>query len=135
MDIDDPDRNQQAVQTAVSEAAGAGAKIVVLPELVLTGSAFASQAEALERAEESNGPTATWMSRLAAELGLVLVVGFCERDSDGAGPYNSALVIDRGEILTVYRKTHLWDKEKLVFEPGSGPAPCRSHFSGAACAR
>jgi 5-aminopentanamidase len=130
VDIDDPDRNRQAVRTAVREAAGAGAKIVVLPELVLTGSALASQAEALERAEEPNGPTATWMSRLAAELGLVLVVGFCERDSYGARPYNSALVIDRGEILAVYRKTHLWDKEKLIFEPGTGLAPVVSTSAG-----
>ena len=67
------------------EAAGAGAKIVVLPELALTGSAFGSRAEALERAEDPNGPTATWMSQLAAELGLVLVVGFCERDPTARG--------------------------------------------------
>jgi 5-aminopentanamidase len=123
VDIDDPDRNRQAAETAVREAAGAGAKIVVLPELALAGSAFASRAEALEHSEEPDGPTATWMSRLAAELGLVLVVGICERAAHGAGPYNSALVIDRDQILAVYRKTHLWDREKLIFEPGFGLAP------------
>ena len=80
VDIDDPDRNRHAARTAVREAAGAGARIVILPELAITGSAFASRAEALERSEEPNGPTATLMSRLAAQLGLVLVVGFCERD-------------------------------------------------------
>jgi predicted amidohydrolase len=123
VDIDDPDTTRQAVSTAVREAAGAGAEIVVLPELALTGSVFASRAEALSRAEEPDGPTGTQLSRLASELGVVLILGFCEREAGGGGPYNSALVIDRGEIVAVYRKTHLWDKEKLVFEPGSGPAP------------
>jgi predicted amidohydrolase len=123
VDIDDPNRTRQAARTAVREAAGAGAEIVVLPELALTGSVFASRAEALERAEDLNGPTAISMSRLAAKLGVVLVVGFCEREAGGAGPYNSALVIDHGEILAVYRKTHLWGTEKLIFEPGSELPP------------
>jgi 5-aminopentanamidase len=122
LDIDDPDGTRQAVWTAVRKAAGAGAEIVVLPELALTGSAFASRAEALERAEEPDGPTAQSMSRLAGELGVVLVLGFCERDA-GAGPFNSALVIDNGELLAVYRKTHLWDTEKLIFQPGSELSP------------
>ena len=123
IDIDDPDRTRQAVSREVRRAAGAGAEIVVLPELALTGSVFASRSEALERAEDLNGPTATSLSRLAAKLGVVLVIGFCEREVGGAGPYNSALVIDRGEILAVYRKTHLWGSEKLIFEPGSELPP------------
>ena len=130
VDIDDPQRTWQAATTAVREAARAGAEIVVLPELVLTGSAFASRSEALERAEESNGPTATRMTQLAAELGVVLIFGFCERDAGGAGPYNSALVIDRGEVRAVYRKTHLWDQEKLIFEAGTAPAPVVSTSVG-----
>jgi predicted amidohydrolase len=130
VDIDDPDGTREAASTAVREAADAGAHVVVLPELALTGSAFASRAEALGRAEEPDGPTAASMSRLAAELGVVLVLGFCERDAAGAGPYNSALVIDRGEIVAVYRKTHLWDTEKLIFEPGSGLAPVVSTSAG-----
>ena len=130
VDIDDPQRNWQAATAAVREAAEAGATVVVLPELVLAGSAFASRAEALARAEEASGPTAVRMSELAAELQVVLILGFCERDAAGAGPYNSALLIDRGEVRAVYRKTHLWDQEKLIFEPGSAPAPVVSTSAG-----
>jgi len=32
-------------------------------------------------------------------------------------------VVSGDEILTVYRKAHLWDAEKLVFTPGNGPPP------------
>jgi predicted amidohydrolase len=130
VDIDDPQQTWQAATTAVREAADAEATVVVLPELVLAGSAFASRAEALARAEEASGPTAIRLSELAAELQVVLILGFCERDARGAGPYNSALLIDRGEVRAVYRKTHLWDQEKLIFKPGSAPAPVVSTSAG-----
>ncbi len=108
--IDDPQRTWQAVTTAARAAAHAGAEVVVLPELALTGSAFASRAEALERAEEANGPTATRMSQLAAELGLVLIFGFCERDAGGTGPYNSALLIDPDGRIAATRRGPVDDK-------------------------
>jgi predicted amidohydrolase len=123
IDIDDPVGTRHAAEAAVRDAAAAGAEVVVLPELALTGSAFTGRDEALQRAEAPDGPTGSSMSQLAAELGVVLVVGFCERGTDGTGPYNSALLVDRGEILAVYRKTHLWGTEKLIFEPGSALAP------------
>ena len=38
-------------------------------------------------------------------------------------PYNSAVLVDRGELLGAYRKTHLWDREKLIFTPGDERPP------------
>ena len=89
----------------------------MLPELACTGSAFDSVAEAVSRAEAANGPTAVWIGWAVGELGVVLIFGFV-RASGSERPYNSLLVLDRGEPLAVYRKTHLWDQEKLIFEPG-----------------
>ena len=63
IDIDDPEATWQAATTAVREAAQAGARVVVLPELACTGSAFDSVAEAVSRAEAANGPTAVRMGR------------------------------------------------------------------------
>ena len=54
---------------------------------------------------------------------MVLIFGFVESNPDGERPYNSLLVLDRGEPLAVYRKTHLWDQEKLIFEAGDETAP------------
>jgi 5-aminopentanamidase len=130
IDIDDPDATWQAVTGAVDEAAKSGADIVVLPELAWTGYAFGSIAEAADRAEDANGPNARRLRELSAEFGIVLIFGFVERNPDSSRPYNSAVLIDRGEVLAVYRKTHLWDREKLIFEAGSQPAPVITTSAG-----
>ena len=124
IDIDDPETTWQAATTAVREAARAGAEVVVLPELTLQRDRPSLRcAEAVGRAEAANGPTAVRMGRLSAELGVVLIFGFVESNPDGERPYNSLLVLDRGEPLAVYRKTHLWDQEKLIFAAGDEIAP------------
>ena len=57
----------------------------------------------------------------AAEAGGAVVVGgFAERGEDGL-IYNSAAVVDRSGVVGVYRKGHLWDREKLCFAPGTEP--------------
>jgi predicted amidohydrolase len=130
IDIDDPGATWQAVTKAVDDAAEAGADIVVLPELAWTGYVFSSIAEAADRAEDVNGPKAGRLRQLSAELGIVLIFGFVEGNPSGLRPYNSAVLIDRGEVLAVYRKTHLWDREKLIFEAGSEPAPVITTSAG-----
>lgn len=42
---------------------------------------------------------------------------------DDGSLYNSAAVVGPDGLLAVYRKTHLWDREKLWFTPGSEPPP------------
>ncbi len=54
--------------------------------------------------------------------GAVVIGGFAEAAEDGA-LYNSAALIDGDGVVAVYRKTHLWDTEKLVFRPGEHRAP------------
>jgi predicted amidohydrolase len=122
IDIDDPQATWTSVTSAVREAAAGGARLVVLPELCATGYAFADRAEAWARAEPLDGPVVTGLRELSAELGLVVVAGFCEREGDD-GPYNSAVVCDRGDLVAVYRKTHLWGGEKLIFVPGDRRPP------------
>jgi predicted amidohydrolase len=126
--IGEPDANRKAAAAAVAEAAAAGAELVVLPELCDSGYVFgavASQAQAEAGALASRaGDSVTlrqWQA-LADEHRLVIVGGFCERGADGR-LYNSAALVDASGTLAVYRKAHLWDKEKLVFTPGDAPPP------------
>jgi predicted amidohydrolase len=57
----------------------------------------------------------------AAVAGHAVVIGgFCERGEDG-GVYNSAVVLGAAGIIGRYRKTHLWDREKLWFQAGIQP--------------
>lgn len=117
VDIDDLDATRRAVVEAVAEAAGLGAQLVVLPELTLCGAVFRDAAEATARAEPVSGPSVELFRKLSRQHGIVVVAGFCEA-SGLELPYNSAVVVDGGELLAVYRKTHLWNTELVHFTPG-----------------
>src|SRR4051794_35047223 len=67
-----------ALVAAVREAAGRGARLVVLPELAVCGYVFADAAEARAAAEPLDGPTVALLAALSAELGCVLVAGLAE---------------------------------------------------------
>lgn len=130
IDIDDPDGTRRVVAEAVTAAAGRGAELAVLPELTLCGSMFRDPTEARHRAEPVCGPSVQLIAELSKDLGIVVVAGFCEM-SDLDLPYNSAVVVDAGEVLAVYRKTHLWNTEKLLFTPGDVLPPVVSTQAGA----
>ena len=120
--IEDPDGNLTAVRDFVVEAAEKGADAVVLPELVTSGYVFADAAEAHAVAETSAGPTVTLLRELSSAYGLMIIAGWCQ-ESGSPRPYNSVALVDRGELLGIYRKTHLWDREKLIFAPGDERPP------------
>ncbi len=117
VDIDDPEKTRRIVADAIAEAAARGARLVVLPELTLCGSIWRDVAEVSARAEPVTGPSVEFFRAVSRQHGVVVVAGFCEV-SGLDKPYNSAVVVDGGELAAVYRKTHLWDKEKLHFTPG-----------------
>jgi predicted amidohydrolase len=122
--LGDPRANRELAAEAVTHAAASGAKIIVLPELLSSGYVFESREEAAANAETPHGGTVTLWRRLSADTGAVIVGGFCEQGRDGKpGPYNSAALIDHGELRAVYRKAHLWDAERLWFTPGDAPPP------------
>jgi 5-aminopentanamidase len=119
--VGDPDANRAALGRLLREAARGGAQIAVLPELAASGYAFADRDEAWSLSEPLDGPTVTAWQEVAAEHGMVVVGGLCER-ADGE-LHNSAVLVDGGGVRAVYRKAHLWDAESLVFAPGSAPPP------------
>jgi hypothetical protein len=114
--------NRAVCAQAICDAAQAGAQVVVLPELAQSGYVFADMAEALSLSEPQDGTTLTQWCKLARELGLVLVAGFCERLSD-THVANSAALIDPSGLRAVYRKAHLWDAECAIFTPGDALPP------------
>jgi predicted amidohydrolase len=117
--VGDAEGNRRRAREAVRQATGAGARIVLLPELVTSGYVFESAEEVRAlaiRVEE----LADWADE-AARAEAVVVGGFAELGEDGA-VYNSAAVFGPGGLAAVYRKTHLWDREKLCFEPGAEAA-------------
>ena len=111
----------EANQAAVIEAvAGAGADVVVVPELATSGYVFESAEEARSLARPAEVALAPWVS-VAAAAGCVVAGGFAELEGDVL--YNSGAIVDGSGVLAVYRKLHLWDREQLFFEPGSELPP------------
>ena len=119
--LGDPAANCERVVAIVGGAVDRGAQLVVLPELVSSGYAFENRVEAWDSAESVDGPTLRAWQQLAADHGIVLVGGFCERSGDLL--FNSAAVIDASGLRAVYRKAHLWDRERLIFSAGDAPPP------------
>lgn len=109
---------------AIREAAAKGAQVVLLPE-VFHELFFITDLDNkyFETSEPIPGPITNIMSKLAAELSVVIVAPIYE--SVGRSVYyNSAAVIDAdGKLLGVYRKNHIPLNtifyEKLYFKPGN----------------
>ena len=119
----DVDANLEAAERLVREAAGQGARLVLLQELFETPYFCAAQeARHFELARPLEGhPVIGRFAALAAELGVVLPVSFFERA--GRQVFNSVAVVDAdGSVLGHYRKTHIPQgpgyEEKYYFTPG-----------------
>ena len=112
----DRDHNLESSLHFIRRATAEGADLVVLPELANSGCDPGSRDQALELAEEvPSGPTVRAWREEAEGSNICVVGGLLEREGDTL--YNSAVLLGPG-VIGRYRKTHLWDREKLLYEPG-----------------
>jgi N-carbamoylputrescine amidase len=116
--------NIAAVAALVEQAAGAGAQVILPPEL-FSGPYFCKVEDealfALARPTAQH-PSVKAMQSLAARLKVAIPTSFFERD--GHHYYNSlAMIGPDGEIMGTYRKSHIPDgpgyEEKYYFRPGN----------------
>jgi len=113
--------NKGLAEQAIREAAAQGANIIVLPELIQSGYVFNNQDEARHLAQTPEQTPSEW-ARLAKQLNVVIVAGFCELGKNSQLHISAALATNQGD-LTIYRKAHLWNAEKRIFTEGSEPPP------------
>lgn len=105
-DIGNLGANVERAVAAISEAAAAGARLVVLPECILTGYLFETAAEARARALNIDGRELASLADRCRALDIHAVVGLVERDGDDL--HNTAVLLDAsGARAGVYRKAHL----------------------------
>lgn len=99
--------NLASIEGLLRDAAGRGARLVVLPEYsVFTVTTMDDRF--VDSAESLDGPTVTRICAIAGELGISVIVGVNE--AAGEGHIHNALVgIQDGEVQAVYRKVHLYD--------------------------
>lgn len=116
-------RNVATAERLVRDAAGRGARLILIPELFEDRYFCEDQrAEHLAKARPLAGhPTVEHFAAVARELSVVLPISFYERA--GNELFNSCAVVDAdGTVLGVYRKSHIPDgpgySEKYYFRPG-----------------
>ena len=103
----DKHQNIETATKLIKKAAYKGAQLIALPE------AFnwrGSKKEILLNSEPIPGPTSIRMAELAASLNIFLLCGsIIESNPQGSKPYNTSFLLNpNGEILSCYRKLHLF---------------------------
>ena len=118
------DRNLEIADSLLREAAGDGARLIVLPEKF---NVLGSPEDLRAGAEPVPGPTTEWAGALCRELDVWLVAGsVVERvDGDDKLRNTSVLVGPDGAVHAVYRKIHLFDVEVggTVYRESDAEAP------------
>jgi predicted amidohydrolase len=105
------------IEKAVTLIERTDADIIVLPELFNTGYLITSQQEAFDLSEPlPGGKTTKALSAIARKKNSHIVAGLIERQDDNL--FNSAALISPSGYLDKYRKIHLFNEEKLWFQPG-----------------
>lgn len=94
--------------------------LIVFPELITTGYECGKDFSILAETVP-DGISMKIIGALAKEYKVHIIYGFPEKDTDrGEVLYNSAVLIgDAGEVRGIYRKVHLYAKEKEYFTAGS----------------
>lgn len=117
--LGEPEANLEAIGKLLEPLE---ADVIVLPELCTSGYFFVSRAQLEPFAEAPDGRACGFFHRLADEKRAIIVAGMAE--ASGGRFYNSVFVFRPGvpEPL-IYRKSHLFYKERFVFEPGDTGFP------------
>jgi len=93
-------------------------EIIIFPELATSGYYYTDKVELAEQTLESKSKYLKHFEELAKKLNKIIVLGFPELD--GKLIYNSAgIFFPTPELNKIYRKTHLFYKEKFIFEVGN----------------
>jgi predicted amidohydrolase len=102
------------------------ADVLVFPELCTTGYFFQRKEESRLYAETLAGETVEFFRGIARMHDAMVIAGFVESGTDGdahgggsGSVYNSALIVSPNAPVQVYRKTHLFYKERFAFDEGN----------------
>lgn len=108
-----PDKALNAAKAVdyVKRAKAQGADMIILPEIYMVYNPPAANVKKAAVAETLDGDFVSALTAVARENSIYVVGGMYEtKEGDDVRAYNTTVVIDRaGKIISVYRKTHLYD--------------------------
>jgi|GEM_PF-1018880 len=113
----DPNENLKKVEKAAKQAHRDGARILLLPECMLSG--HGGHRKSMEKNSEPvpEGPMSRAVLEMSKKYNLCICVGINERASGVI--YNSIMVADKGRFCGVQRKINLSSDERRFFADGN----------------
>jgi len=103
-------KNRRSLLTWVEKAARSGARVVVAPELALSGYSFESLDEAASLAESLAEETIWLLCEAARRWKILLCFGFAERDPSTNILYNSACVVGPDGRVAAHHRKNVTDR-------------------------
>ena len=94
------------------------AELYILPELSYSGYQMVSKEEAAALADKVGSDNVMRFAEWSKRHGSAVIFGFPEAAEDGK-IYNSSLFVTPEGERHIYRKSHLFYKEKIFFAPGN----------------
>ena len=94
------------------------AELYILPEMSYSGYQVVSKEEALQLADKVDSDNIMRFVKWSASHDSAVILGFPEAAEDGK-IYNSSIFITPEGDRIIYRKSHLFYKEKLYYAPGN----------------
>jgi predicted amidohydrolase len=100
------DANISALADLVEEAGSNGARLIVLPEMAVTGYCWNDRAEIAPFVETIPGPTTQTVEAIASRHRCYIAIGLPEVDPSTDLYYNSMALVGPDGVIGSYRKTH-----------------------------
>jgi N-carbamoylputrescine amidase len=115
------EKNMAVATQLAYEAAGKGAKVIVLPELCMSGYILRSKAEAASVAQERDGYQTEAFIPIAKKFNCNVVFGYVELLEGKL--YNSAAVVGPQGLVANAQKHNLWGSDALWATPSEAINP------------
>jgi len=110
---------KNSVINAISMIEKTEEDLIIFPELAFTGYAYTNMQEVKDTSEDPNDEFAYSIStfrNFAIKNNKNIIYGFNEKSNDNF--FNSSIFIKSDGSFSIYRKIHLFNREKLFFTPG-----------------
>jgi len=114
--LGDKKANMAKVEEYLAEAASNRCDLIVFPELFLTG--YSVEEHDLALAEKLPGPTTRKLCALAQKSNMFIAGAIIEASRIKGVIHDTAFLLGPEDLVGIYRKVHLWDRENIRFARG-----------------
>jgi predicted amidohydrolase len=113
------ERNTEELLALVEQAAGKGARLIVTPEMGITGYCWFDRAEVRPFVETVPGDVTDRFGEVARRHDCYIVIGLPEVDRETNLFYNAAVLVGPKGVVGKHRKTHPYISEPKWSAPGN----------------